>query len=84
VEADDFENLQTDSLGRSSGLITINHAIIYGWNVNCVLSNQGLTNDKPDLSSERASHRDKTVNLEKKKKKISGQKSQIGLDTKTY
>jgi hypothetical protein len=40
-----------------------------------------LTNDRPDLSSERAPHRDKTVTLKKKK---SGQKSQIGLDTKTY
>jgi hypothetical protein len=34
-------------------------------------------------SSERAPHRDKTVPL-KKKKKIYGQKSQTGLDTKTY
>jgi hypothetical protein len=40
-----------------------------------------LINDRPDLSSERAPHRDKIVNL---KKKISGQKSQIGFDTKTY
>jgi hypothetical protein len=40
-----------------------------------------LTKDRPDLSSERAPPKDRTVNL---KKKISGQKSQIGLDTKTY
>jgi hypothetical protein len=37
---------------------------------------------RPDLSSERAPHRVKTVTL-KKKKNISGQKSQIGLDTET-
>jgi hypothetical protein len=45
-----------------------------------------LTNDRPDLSSERAPPNDKTVTFQKKKEKeiISGQKSQIGLDTKTY
>jgi hypothetical protein len=40
-----------------------------------------MTHDRPDLSSERAPQKDKAVTL---KKKISGQKSQIGLDTKTY
>jgi hypothetical protein len=42
-----------------------------------------LTNDRPDLSSERAPPNDKRVTFQKKKI-ISGQKSQIGLDTKTY
>jgi hypothetical protein len=44
-----------------------------------------LTNDRPDLSSERAPQIRHDCNLKKKKKKntISGQKSQIGLDTKT-
>jgi hypothetical protein len=41
-----------------------------------------LTNDRPDLSSERAPQIRHDCNL-KKKKSISGQKSQIGLDTKT-
>jgi hypothetical protein len=41
-----------------------------------------LTKDRPDLSSKRAPPNDRTVTF--KKKKISGQKSQIGLDTKTY
>jgi hypothetical protein len=41
-----------------------------------------LTDDRPDLSSERAPPNDRTVAF--KKKIISGQKPQIGLDTKTY
>jgi hypothetical protein len=41
-----------------------------------------LTNDKPDLSSEWAPQIRQDCNF--KKKYISGQKSQIGLDTKTY
>jgi hypothetical protein len=41
-----------------------------------------LTNDGPDLSSERAPQIRQDCNL--KKKYISGQKFQIGLDTKTY
>jgi hypothetical protein len=49
----------------------------------CRLQWQRLTNDRPDFSSERAPQKDKTVTL-RKKKKIFGQKSQIGLDTKTY
>jgi hypothetical protein len=44
-----------------------------------------LTNDRPDLSSERAPQIRQDCNFQKKKKsKISGQKSQIGHDTKTY
>jgi hypothetical protein len=39
-----------------------------------------LTNDRPDLSSERAPQIRQDCNF--KKKKISGQKSQIGLHTK--
>jgi hypothetical protein len=41
-----------------------------------------LIKDRPDLSPEREPPKDRTVTL--KKKKISGQKSQIGPDTKTY
>jgi hypothetical protein len=40
------------------------------------------TNDRPDLSSERALQIRQDCNFQKKN--ISGQKSQIGLDTKTY
>jgi hypothetical protein len=43
---------------------------------------QRLTNDRLDLSSERAPHRDKTTTFGQKV--ISGHKSQSGLDTKTY
>jgi hypothetical protein len=43
---------------------------------------KGLTDDRPDLSLERAPPNDRTVTF--KKKIISGQKSQIGLGTKTY
>jgi hypothetical protein len=43
-----------------------------------------LTDDRPDLSSERAPQIRQDCNLKKKQKNISGQKSQIGLDTKTY
>jgi hypothetical protein len=39
-----------------------------------------LTNDRPDLSSERVPQIRQDCNF----KKTSGQKSQIGLDTKTY
>jgi hypothetical protein len=42
-----------------------------------------LTNDRPDLSSERAPQIRQDCNF-KKKIYISGQLSQIGLDTKTY
>jgi hypothetical protein len=46
---------------------------------------KGLTDDRPDLSSERAPPNDRTVTLKKKTQKIiSGQKSQIWLYTKTY
>jgi hypothetical protein len=41
-----------------------------------------LTKGRPDLSSERVSHRDKTATLKRKNK--SGYKSQSELDTKTY
>jgi hypothetical protein len=43
-----------------------------------------LTDDRPDLSSERASQIGQDCNFQRKKNNISGQKSQIGLDTKTY
>jgi hypothetical protein len=43
-----------------------------------------LTKGRPNLSSEKALHRDKTAVLGTKKKKSSGHKSQSGLDTKTY
>jgi hypothetical protein len=48
--------------------------------VKCLLdyNDKRLTNDRPDLLSE-----SQDSNL-KKKKKISHQKSEIGLDTKTY
>jgi hypothetical protein len=41
-----------------------------------------MTNDRPDLSSERAPQIKQ--DFQKKKSKIYGQKSQIGLDMKTY
>jgi hypothetical protein len=41
-----------------------------------------MTNDRPDLSSERAPHRDKTATF--RQKVISGHKSQSGLDTLPY
>jgi hypothetical protein len=41
-----------------------------------------MTNDRPDLLSERAPHRDKTATFGQKV--ISGHKSQNGLDTLTY
>jgi hypothetical protein len=40
------------------------------------------TDDRPDLSSEGAPDIDKTVNV--KQKLISGQVTQMGLETKTY
>jgi hypothetical protein len=46
-----------------------------------------LTDDRLDLSSERALQIGQDCNFQRKKKKknnISGQKSEIGLDTKTY
>jgi hypothetical protein len=45
---------------------------------------KGLTDDRLDLSSERAPPNDRTVTFKKRKTIISGQKSQIGLDTNTY
>jgi hypothetical protein len=41
-----------------------------------------MTNDRPDLSSEREPHRDKAAIF--RQKVISGQKSQSELDTSTY
>jgi hypothetical protein len=40
-----------------------------------------LTNDRPDLSSERAPQMDRTASFTKKK--TSGHEPQLGLDTKT-
>jgi hypothetical protein len=42
----------------------------------------GSAGDRPDLSSERAPHRDNTANF--RQKIISDHKSQNKLDTKTY
>jgi hypothetical protein len=42
------------------------------------------THDRPDLSSERASQKDKTVTLKKRKKKSLVKCPRFGLDTKTY
>jgi hypothetical protein len=41
-----------------------------------------MTNDRPDLSSEGVPDIDKTVNVEQKL--ISGHKTQMGLETRTY
>jgi hypothetical protein len=43
-----------------------------------------LTKDRPDLSSERAPQIRQDCNFQQQQKNISGQKSQTGLDTKTY
>jgi hypothetical protein len=46
-----------------------------------------MTNNRPDLSSERALHRDKATTFRQStfgQKVISGHKSQSGLDTPTY
>jgi hypothetical protein len=54
--------------------------LILGW---CILHWwQWLTGDRPDLSSERASHRDNTATF--RQKTISRHKFQSEVDTKTY
>jgi hypothetical protein len=51
-----------------------------GWALNKRQDNE----DRPDLSSEKASQIRQDCNFQKQNKKFSGQKSQIGLDTKIY
>jgi hypothetical protein len=70
--------------------IVFNCELCVTQSVNCMYilillqtNDKRLTNDRPDLSSERAPQIRQDCNFQKKKN-ISGQKSQIGLDTKTY
>jgi hypothetical protein len=54
---------------------------LYILTIDLILLTRTLKNDRPDLSSERALHMDRTVTF--KQEEISGHKPQTELDTKT-
>jgi hypothetical protein len=55
--------------------------ILYILTTDLLLLTVTLTNDTPDLSSERAPHMERTVTV--KQKQISGHEPHMGLDSKT-
>jgi hypothetical protein len=65
------------NIHKTCDIYNVNYIKFWQWTKYCW---QRLTGDRPDLSSERAPHRDNTANF---RQKISGHKSQSELDTKT-